>query len=185
MRSGTEAERRGTAGVHRVDGCPHSFNELVRKILPGLMAELQRSIASPRPMLDFADKGVGVKTLLRREGRSADFPGCYVMLDDGRPVYVGISRKVFTRLRQHVIADTHHSATLAYRMAAKWSDRSMPRAEAMKDAYFRSQFNRARQMIRGFEVAYVEIENALVRHVFEAYAALELGTSEWNTFETH
>lgn len=168
-----------------VDGCLFTFAELAQDVLPAHMTELRSSMAAPRPMLDFAQKGVGVKTLLREAGRGSDFPGCYVMLDAGRPFYVGISRKVFTRLRQHVLADTHHSATLAYRMAAKWTGHSMRRSEAMADPDFKREFDRAREKIRSLDVAYVEIDNPLVLHVFEAYAALELGTGEWNTFETH
>ncbi len=169
----------------RVDDCPYTFAELARDVLPGLMAELRQSIASARPMFDFAQRGVGVKTLLKDEGRKADFAGCYVMLDAGCPVYVGISRKVFTRLRQHVLADTHNSATLAYRMAASLTGHSMRRSEAMSDPEFRREFDQAREMIRRFHVAYIEVDNPLVLHVFEAYAALELGTGEWNTFVTH
>lgn len=168
-----------------VDGCAYSFDELAHDVLPRLMAELRGQIEIARPMRDFAQKGVGVKTLLRAEARKADFPGCYVMLDAGKPFYVGISRKVFTRLRQHVLADTHNSATLAYRMAAKWTGHSMQRAQAMADSGFRREFDRARAKIRALDVAYIEIDNPLVLHVFEAYAALELGTGEWNTFETH
>ena len=33
--------------------------------------------------------------------------------------------------------------------------------------------------------AYVDIENPLELYVFEAYAAMALGTFEWNTFRTH
>jgi len=174
-----------SAGIVPVDGCLHSFDELASEVLPQLMAEMRGAIARARPMGDFAQRGVGVKTLLRSEGRDVDFPGCYVMLDAGRPVYVGISRKAFTRLRQHVLADTHNSATLAYRMAAKWTGHSMRRQEAMEDPEFKREFDRAREMIRAFDVAYVEVDNPLVLHVFEPYAALELGTGEWNTFETH
>jgi len=61
----------------------------------------------------------------------------------------------------------------------------MRRQEAMEDPEFRREFDRARDMIRAFDVAYIEIDNALVLYVFEPYAALELGTGEWNTFETH
>ncbi len=174
-----------SAAIVPVDGCLHSFDELAREVSPRLMADMRDAIARARPMRDFAQSGVGVKTLLRSEGRDVDFPGCYVMLDAGRPVYVGISRKVFTRLRQHVLADTHNSATLAYRMAAKWARHSMRRQEAMEDPEFKREFGRARETIRAFDVAYVEIDNPLVLHVFEPYAALELGTGEWNTFETH
>jgi hypothetical protein len=31
----------------------------------------------------------------------------------------------------------------------------------------------------------VRVDNALVLHVFEVYAAMALGTSEWNSFRTH
>ena len=169
----------------RVDNCQHTFRDLADDVLPGYLVELRHEMSAPRPMEDFAQRGVGVRALLRNAGRSEDFPGCYVMMDAGRPLYVGISRKVFTRLRQHVLADTHNSATLAYRMAAKWTGHSMRRQEAMEDPEFKREFDRAREMIRAFDVAYIEIDNALVLHVFEPYAALELGTGEWNTFETH
>ncbi len=189
MLTGAEGSGTGSgadsAAIVPVDGCPHSFDELAREVLPQLMTEMRGAIADARPMSDFAQSGVGVTTLLRSERRDVDFPGCYVMLDAGRPVYVGISRKVFTRLRQHVLADTHNSATLAYRMAAKWTGHSMRRQEAMEDPEFKREFGRAREMIRAFDVAYVEVDNPLVLHVFEPYAALELGTGEWNTFETH
>lgn len=171
--------------MRAVDGCPYDFETLSSEILPRCIAELRRAMAAPRPMLDFAQKGIGVRALLREVGRDADFPGCYVMLDSGRSFYVGISRKVFTRLRQHVLADTHNSATLAYRMAAKWTGHSMRRSEAMADPDFKREFDRARERIRSLDVAYVEIDNPLVLHVFEPYAALELGTGEWNTFEAH
>jgi len=171
--------------VHRVDGCLYSFTELADDVLPAQMAKLRNEMSAARPMADFAQKGVGVRTLLREAALSDDFRGCYVMMDGGRPIYVGISRKVFTRLRQHVLASTHNSATLAYRVAARWTGHSMRRQEAMENPDFKSEFDRAREWIRAFDVAYIEIDNALVLHVFESYAALELGTGEWNTFETH
>ena len=34
-------------------------------------------------------------------------------------------------------------------------------------------------------VAFIEIENPLELYVFEAFAAMTLGTHEWNTFRTH
>jgi len=168
-----------------VDGCSFTFTEIVKDVLPAHMTELRSSMSAPRLMLDFAQKGVGVRTLLHQTGRDTDFPGCNVMLDSGHPFCVGISRKVFTRLRQHVLADTHNSATLAYRMAAKRAGHSMRRSEAMADPDFKREFDRAREKIRSLDVAYVEIDNSLVLHVFDPYAALELGTGEWNTFATH
>lgn len=40
-------------------------------------------------------------------------------------------------------------------------------------------------ILRGLNVAFIEIQNALERYVFEAYCAMELNSSQWNTFETH
>jgi hypothetical protein len=34
-------------------------------------------------------------------------------------------------------------------------------------------------------VAAVKIENPVELYVFEAYVAMKLGTSRWNTFKTH
>jgi hypothetical protein len=31
----------------------------------------------------------------------------------------------------------------------------------------------------------VQIDNAVERHLFEVYAAIGLGTGEWNSFDTH
>lgn len=154
-------------------------------VLPDLMADLREQMRSPLPLGAFAAKGHGVKSLLREYALSEDFPGCYVLIERDRPVYVGISRKVFTRLRQHVLADTHNSATLAYRIAATRTRHGMRRGDAMRDPAFRSAFSDAQEYLRGLQAAYVRIDNPLVLHVFEAYAALELGTAEWNTFETH
>jgi hypothetical protein len=100
-------------------------------------------------------------------------------------VYVGISKKVFSRLRQHVLADTHNSVTLAYEIAATRTHLGMRRGKAMCDPGFRSAFSDAQEYLWGLQAAYARIDNSVVLHVFETYAALELGPAEWNTFETH
>jgi len=149
------------------------------------MAELRERMQSPLSLGVFTARGHGVKSLLSDYGLTEDFPGCYVLIERDRPVYVGISRKVFSRLRQHVLADTHNSATLAYRIAAARTPHGMRRGDAMRDSTFRNAFSDAQGYLRGLQAAYVRIDNPLVLHVFEAYAARELGTAEWNTFETH
>lgn len=59
------------------------------------------------------------------------------------------------------------------------------RAKAMADQRFQAAFNKAQARLCQFNVAYVEIENPLELYVFEAVAAMALGTHEWNTFRTH
>ena len=84
-------------------------------------------MAEPRAMSEFATPGVGVRTLLGRLGIEDDFAGCYVLVDNGKPIYVGISKKVVDRLRQHVLGTTHHAASLAYRIAKKNAPHALTR----------------------------------------------------------
>jgi hypothetical protein len=168
-----------------IDGCPHSFHELAEKVLPGYMAVLRMSMEEPMPMSRFATPGVGIAGLLRQLGRTTDFRGCYVFVEEDRPVYVGISRSVIGRLRQHVRGSTHYDATLAYRIASSRVAHGTTRSLAMMEPEFRAQFLYAQDWLKGLNVAFVEVGNAVELYLFEAYCALELDTSEWNSFETH
>jgi hypothetical protein len=132
----------------------------------------------------FCTPGFGVKSILSRLRRREDFSGCYVLLHD-TPFYVGISRSVAQRLRQHVMGTSHFDASLAYQMATGKTGHEMKRAEAMKDATFRKAFDEARALLKDCSVAFIEIVNPLELYLFEAYCAMELDTREWNTFRTH
>ena len=95
-----------------VDGCIHTFEVLASRVMPEHFSRLERAIERPLP----ATQLVGFKTAscaaLQAVGREGDFPGCYVFLDAGKPVYVGISRGVVKRLVQHLNYDSHYSASL-------------------------------------------------------------------------
>ncbi len=88
-----------------------SFMHLVSSDLPSYLTELRVSMQRPISMSEFAKKGVDVSTLCRSFGLEGDFPGCYVLMQKGTPVYVGISRSVLRRLRQHVRGTTHFDAS--------------------------------------------------------------------------
>ena len=118
-------------------------------------------------------------------GLSRDFSGCYVLLEEERPVYVGISRKVLGRLRQHLRGKTHFDASLAYAVAQRRYPIDGHRSTVMEHPEFQSAFAEAKAYLRGLRVAFVEIDNPLELYLFEAYAAMQLGTYEWNTFRTH
>jgi hypothetical protein len=70
-------------------------------------------------------------------------------------------------------------------MAKSKTGYSMKRAEAMTDRIFRQAFDEAQRLLRSCSVAFVEISNPLELYLFEAYCAMELNTSNWNTFRTH
>lgn len=169
-----------------IDDCASPFAELASVILPDYMTRLVAAMAEPRSLNEFCASGVGIKTMLRRLGRADDFSGCYVLLRDGKPFYVGISRGVVGRLRQHVTGKTQFNASLAYLMACgKKVTHKMKRNDAMKDPAFRQAFDEAQRLLRDSSVAFIEISNPLELYFFEAYCAMELDTSEWNTFRTH
>ena len=147
------------------------------------------ALTDPRDMELFARPGVGTSTLLKEFGIPQDFSGCYVLLEAGLPIYVGISRGVIGRLRQHVFGKTHFDASLAFRVAmARHPDRTianLTRSEAMRDSLFGMSFAEAQGYLRSLKVAAIAIENPLELYVFEPYCALELDTHQWNSFETH
>jgi hypothetical protein len=168
-----------------IDACNSTFEEMAAAILPSDMAELRAALMKPYPLSSFCKAGIGVKSILSQLERRQDFSGCYVLVREGKPFYVGISRTVVQRLRQHVMGTTHFDASLAYRMATDKTGHEMKRAEAMKDAAFRAAFAEAQALLRDCSVAFVQIENPLELYLFEAYCAMELDTCEWNTFRTH
>ncbi|MFV1977382.1 MAG: excinuclease ABC subunit C [Candidatus Scalindua sp.] len=168
-----------------IDNCKHSFNELSKKVLPGYMAEIKKEIASPVSMSEFSKKGVGKATALKNLNLQKDFSGCYVLIEAKRPIYVGISRSVISRLLQHVKGTTHFDASLAYRIANHGIQHNLSRTNAMKTDAFKKRFKKAKERISKMNVVYVKIENDLEIYLFEAYCAMELDTKKWNTFATH
>jgi hypothetical protein len=172
-----------------IHDCAHTFADLATAVLPAHMAEMHKALANPVAMANFSRPGVGAKSILREQGLARDFSGCYSLVEGNRAIYVGISRNVFSRLRQHVFGKTHFDASLAFRIAAsKHPDAAvteLSRAEAMLDDAFGATFAEAQEYLQSLKVAYIEIQNPLELYVFEPYCAIELDTHQWNSFETH
>lgn len=171
-----------------IDGCHRTFEELAHEVLPAYMSRLRERLAQPLAMADFGP-GVGPGTIRRRLELETDPAGCYVLLDQGKPVYVGISRHVLARLNDHVKGDDHLTATLVYRIAVARHPHDLTAALAMKDLVFRERFEESRAYVRSLHAAFVEIANPLELYLFEPYCAMQLDTGfeagGWNTFETH
>ena len=168
-----------------IDNCSHSFDHLATVVLPAHMARLQEQLQLAKPAADFSREKDGPATVAKRLGLAADFSGCYVLLEGEQPVYVGISRKVLSRLRQHLRGKTHFDASLVYAVAQRRCPTPGPRDAAMRSPVFQHAFAAAQSYLRTLRVAFIEIENPLELYVFEAYAAMNLGTHKWNTFRTH
>jgi len=174
-----------------IDGCPHDFATLTTKVLPSHLQSLTLAMRSPTPLSEFAERKKGVRSLLKARGLSTDFSGSYIFIEDSKPLYVGISRTVFGRLRSHVYGDTHTSATLAFRMAdaaaakALGANQATTRDAAMRDTTFKALFRQKRSELHKFTVAWTLIDNPVELYVFEVFAAMHFETGQWNTFETH
>ena len=168
-----------------VDDCRHDFDVLATKVLPGYLGQLKAAIERPHKAAEFAKPGIGPVAIAKTLGHESDFSGCYVLLEKSTPLYVGISRSVLSRIRQHVTGKSHFDASLVYAVAQRRRPTAGKRGQVMEDADFRSEFESAQQYLRSLSVAFIEIENPLELYVFEAYAAMALDTAEWNTFRTH
>jgi hypothetical protein len=168
-----------------IDDCSHTFLELAQHQLPELMHQLREKMDAPISMIEFTTQGVGIRALAKRFKRENDFKGAYVLIEKNRPFYVGVSQTVLQRLRQQIIGITHLDASLAYRIASDQIRHSMSPSDAMATESFLLYFEEAKKYLQSLSFACIEIENQLLRYLFEPYCAMELDTYEWNTFETH
>lgn len=168
-----------------IDNCTHTFEEMATTVLPEHFERLQSAIKAPLPASTFVGFKSVTRSLLTTLKRSTDFPGCYVFIDEDKPIYVGISRSVLKRLVQHLNFDSHYSASLVYRMASEDYPHEMKRDQAMKDEQFKTVFFSAQVQLRQMKVAFIEVTNDLELYLFEVFAAMRLDTDTWNTFRTH
>jgi hypothetical protein len=169
----------------QIDDCIHTFEALALKVLPEHLRKLDSSLRTPWPAGLFSQTGYGPKAIAKHLGFPNDFSGCYVLTEPSKPVYVGISRNVLARVRQHMLGKTHFDASLAYAIAQKKCPTKGQRSAAMETERFAAAFAEAQAYLRSLHVAVVQIANPVELYVFEVFAALALETSEWNTFRTH
>ncbi|MDL1862637.1 excinuclease ABC subunit C [Betaproteobacteria bacterium PRO7] len=149
-----------------IDDCPHTFADLAATVLPGHMRRLRVAMQNPHPASLFSTAGKGPTTIAKQLGLSSDFSGCYVLLEGALPIYVGISRSVLARLRQHFLGRTHYDASLAYAIAKHCAPTRSKRSEAMAQTQFRKAFDDAQAYLRELGVAFVQIDNPLELYVF-------------------
>jgi hypothetical protein len=173
-----------------IDDCMHRFLDLAKRVLPSYMTLLRKQMKKPVNASLFAEAGKGPRTIARELSLPGDFAGCYVFLDRSEPIYVGISRKVLARVRQHLLGKSHFDASLAYRMATRQFRRKnaisrLQRGQAMQNSGFKRVFDDCKSELRGLQVAYIPIKNDLELYLFEAFCAMEFDTCKWNTFRTH
>ena len=118
-------------------------------------------------------------------------PGLYLFSDSARPIYVGQTRKLRTRLRQHTgERSRQNQASLAFNIAKRDAasagvDVTRSREALAADAEFRLHLDEARRTVAAMSVQFIELDDPIRRTLFEVYATLLLQTTEFNSFETH
>jgi predicted GIY-YIG superfamily endonuclease len=121
----------------------------------------------------------------------AEEPGVYLFTDGVTPIYVGQTRNLRSRLRQHTSPSSRENqAALAWRIALSAAADaghtvSGTRKTLEADEQFAEHFRSAKERVAAMDVRFVEINDPVTRTVFEVYAARALGTDEFNSWDTH
>lgn len=117
--------------------------------------------------------------------------GIYIFYDEpDQPRYVGRTRNLRRRLRQHAHPDaTHYSASFAFARARREGEgvpsEKLTRAALAADPIFAPIFAQHRQRVGQMWVRWVEEEDDIVQTLLEVYAAVTLGTTaHYNSFRT-
>ncbi|WP_375517823.1 GIY-YIG nuclease family protein [Leptospira wolffii] len=119
-----------------------------------------------------------------------DFKGLYILFDESVVQYVGISKNVLLRIKQHFLSNSHYSASLVYLMALKDHEQSVGGKYKYKGLRkdlpnFKKYRSDQQEIMRNqWRISFIPEEDSFHLHVLEAYAACEL-KAKWNSFQTH
>ena len=149
------------------------FNEIISKF-PGWLDALKNSPSFSRDQI-----------------KNVPNQGIYVFYDEkDRPLYVGRSDRIRTRLLEHSRPSSGHtSATFAFILAKEKLKNPKTRLnKSRNDLQFESEFSQkydeAKDDVSKMRVRVKEIINPVEQALFEIYAALELDTP-YNVWENH
>ena len=113
------------------------------------------------------------------------------LFSDRRPIYVGQTRNLRQRLRNHTSArSTENQASFAFligKAEAGTAGIDLRRARKILEADpdFAQHFEAAKERVAKMNVRWVELQDPIERTLFEMYVALALDTVAFNSFETH
>jgi hypothetical protein len=123
----------------------------------------------------------------------APLPCIYLFTEAGRHLYVGRTRNLKNRMKQHSLPGSQHNqAVFAFRLAreatgrltAAYSGDGRRASLALNDAAFGAAFTAAKSRVRLMHVRYVHETDPLRQALLEIYASIVLATP-YNDFNTH
>ena len=117
--------------------------------------------------------------------------GVYLLSEPNEHLYVGRTRNMRRRLRDHGNPSAQRQATLAIKIARDETGHEKPTYQSAgstadllaNSSAFRVSFDEAKARIRAMQVRYVEERDPVRQALLEIYTAVDLRTS-YNSFET-
>lgn len=118
-------------------------------------------------------------------------PGIYLFSEFDHAIYVGQTRKLRQRLKNHTNPlGKNNQATFAFLLAKAEAEKAgleiaQFRAQLEADRQFAEHFQAAKLRVSKMDVRFIELAGPIERTVFEVFASLALDTLVFNSFETH
>ncbi len=107
--------------------------------------------------------------------------GLYIFYEAKTPVYVGISKTIIGRIKQHMRGKRHNESSLAYRIFREERVFEGPR---LNDEYEKDRERIQRMMREEWTFKIIPEKEPYERYFLEIYLAIKLKT-RWNDFDTH
>ncbi|HYV91512.1 MAG TPA: hypothetical protein VE978_07010 [Chitinophagales bacterium] len=127
-----------------------------------------------------------VKNIYSHKKYRDDVKGLYVFASSKRNgklhlEYVGISKTLFKRLKDHAYGKTRYMATLVYLMASHDHEKRGMKKKTFKLENYREE---VQAKIRNWRIALYPIKDSFELYMTEPYLAYHW-KARWNSFETH
>ena len=119
-------------------------------------------------------------------------PGIYLLSEGATHLYVGRTKNIQQRFRNHSNASSgHNQATFAFRIARQETGHEKAtytvegsRSALLQDPVFSAAFERAKARVRNMQLRFIEIDDPVQQALLEIYVAICLETP-LNDFENH
>lgn len=142
-----------------------------------------------RDIAKFNELGYTPNSYLKSNNKSTEdneFKGLYIFGEEVNckiiPVYIGISRTVFRRLKQHAWGKKHNECTLAYlKTKEKGKNENI---EIGRSTVTNEDMLPAKEIIQNYKVVLVPEKNDYDLYFLEVALAGKFKT-KWNSFRTH
>ena len=129
-----------------------------------------------------------------KKGELPQKGGIYVFFENGKPIYVGRTKNIRTRVQSHKrTSSTKDSASFTFNLAKmnfegllNLSKIEKERNKLMANLAFKIVFDKQKERVKDMDLKYIIEEHDILQTMLEPYLAYKLGTyPEYNKFETH